>query len=120
MAKITGLGGIFFRSSDVQKLCAWYRDVLGLPLEEWGGAVLPLNPEHGHYQVWSVFPDNTTYLGPSTASFMVNFRVDDLASFLEVLKGRGAELIGEPQKNEHGSFAWVLDPDGNKIELWQP
>lgn len=120
MASITGIGGVFFRSSNQQSLLQWYRDVLGIGVEQWGGTVFSHEPSHPGYQVWSIFPDSTTYMEPSKASFMINFVVEDLEAFVDQIKSKGANVVGGPESNEHGTFAWVLDPDGNKIELWQP
>lgn len=120
MASIMGLGGFFFRSSNPQQLLQWYGEVLGLNVEDWGGVVFSLGEPPADRQVWSIFPDSTKYMDPSTAPFMVNYVVDNLEEFLVVIKSKGANVIGGPETNEHGSFAWVLDPDGNKIELWQP
>lgn len=120
MASITGLGGIMFRSTNPQQLLQWYREVLGINVEDWGGAVFSLEKSPADYQVWSVLPDSTKYIEPSTSPFMVNFVVDKLEEFLVEIRSKGADILGGPESNDYGTFAWVLDPDGNKIELWQP
>lgn len=119
MAKIIGLGGIFFQSSNPEKLHAWYKDVLGLHSESWG-AIFPFQENEPGYQVWSVFPKDAKYYAPSTSPFMVNLRVDDLDAFLEEIKKKNVTLVGDPDSGEFGKFAWILDPDGNKLELWEP
>jgi catechol 2,3-dioxygenase-like lactoylglutathione lyase family enzyme len=118
---ITGLGGIFFKSKDPKKLAAWYRDVLGLPVEGWGGAALHTDaPGHPPVVVWNAFPDSTDYMAPSTREFMVNFAVDDLDAFVAKLAAHGVTILKRDDSDANGKFAWILDPDGTKIELWQP
>jgi len=118
---ITGVGGIFVRSPDPKALAAWYRDVLGVTLEPWGGATLRYDaPGHPPAVVWSAFPQSTKYMAPSTREFMLDFAVDDLNAFLERLKEKGVAVIKHDDADPSGSFAWILDPDGTKIELWQP
>lgn len=119
--RITGIGGIFFRSKDPKALAAWYRDVLGLPIESWGGAALPYDaPGHPPVLVWNAFPDNSDYFAPSARPFMLNFAVDDLDAFLARLKAKGVAVLKRDDSDPNGRFAWILDPDGTKIELWQP
>jgi catechol 2,3-dioxygenase-like lactoylglutathione lyase family enzyme len=118
---ITGVGGIFFRSKDPKALAAWYRDVLGLAVEPWGGAILRYDaPGHPPVMTWSPFPQATGYFGPSTREFMIDFAVDDLDALLARLKAKGVAVIKRDDSDPNGSFAWILDPDGTKIELWQP
>jgi len=118
--RITGLGGIFFKSRDTSALAGWYRDVLGIGMEGWDGAMFPAGlPCQAPYQIWSPFAETTDYFAPSQASFMINFAVDDLDAFLAHLAEKGVEPVGRSE-DDHGKFAWVMDPDGNKIELWQP
>jgi catechol 2,3-dioxygenase-like lactoylglutathione lyase family enzyme len=117
---ITGVGGIFFKSKDPKKLAAWYRDVLGLRVEAWGGAMLHTDaPGHPAVVVWNAFPETTDYMAPSTRDFMVNFAVDDLDAFLAMLAAKGVAVL-KREDGPNGKFAWILDPDGTKIELWQP
>jgi predicted enzyme related to lactoylglutathione lyase len=124
MAKVTGIGGIFFKSSgDHAALAAWYQQHLGLPLESWGGAILRWPDDHASDQgvtVWSVAKHDTKWFAPSNASFMINYRVDDLDALLASLRGAGIEILQGPESHENGKFAWIADPDGNKLELWQP
>lgn len=119
--RITGVGGIFYKSKDPTALAAWYRDVLGMKLEEWGGAVLPYDaPGHPPVVVWGLFPETTDYFAPSTQAFMVNFAVDDLDAFLAKLEAKGVTAKRHDGDDPNGRFAWIMDPDGNKIELWEP
>lgn len=119
--RITGVGGVFFKSKDPKALAAWYRDVLGLPVESWGGAALRYDaPGHPPVLVWNAFPQTTDYMAPSTREFMVNFAVDDMDAFLARLKAKGVAILKRDDKDPNGKFAWILDPEGTKIELWQP
>jgi len=120
MPRITGVGGIFFKSPDPKALSAWYHDVLGLALEEWGGAMLRYDaPGHPEMVVWSPFAAGGEYFQPSPREFMINFAVDDLDAFLATIEAKGVKALS--RKNEvYGRFAWIMDPDGTKIELWQP
>jgi predicted enzyme related to lactoylglutathione lyase len=123
MAKVTGLGGVFFRSADPQALKEWYREQLGIESESWGFAFRwreREDPEQQGYTVWSPFSEGTEYFAPSTKQFMVNYRVDDLDALLPRLAAAGVEIVGDVQEAENGKFAWVLDPEGNKLELWEP
>jgi predicted enzyme related to lactoylglutathione lyase len=120
VGRITGVGGIFVRSKDPKALAAWYRDVLGVTLESWGGAKLGSKaPGRPDFVVWSAFPQSTTYMSPSTREFMIDFTVDDLDAILGKLKAKGVPML-KRDSDPTGSFAWILDPDGTKIELWQP
>ena len=118
---VTGFGGFFIRSKDPKALTAWYRDVLGVPVEPWGGAALRYDaPGHPPVVVWSPFPQSTHYMDPSTREVMINLAVDDLTAILERVKAKGVAVIKRDDSDPNGSFAWILDPDGTKIELWQP
>ena len=124
MAKVTGIGGVFFKSSgDKAALAAWYQKHLGIPLTEWGGAVLRWpedTAEDGGLTVWSVASSDTKWFSPSESSFMINYRVDDLDGMLGQLRTDGVTIVQGPESHENGKFAWILDPDGNKVELWEP
>jgi catechol 2,3-dioxygenase-like lactoylglutathione lyase family enzyme len=119
--RITGVGGVFVTSSDPKALAAWYRDVLGIALEPWGGAVLRYDsPGHPPVVTWNALPLNSKYLAPSKREFMINFAVDDLDAFVARLKAENVVILKQVDSDSGGKFAWILDPDGTKIELWQP
>ncbi len=120
MARITGFGGVFFKSPNPEALSAWYRDNLGLTIEDWGGAMIRAEGAGPGYGVWSPFSNDTEHFKPSSREFMINFAVDDLDSFLTGLEAKGITVNGRQQLDGMGKFAWILDPDGTKIELWQP
>jgi catechol 2,3-dioxygenase-like lactoylglutathione lyase family enzyme len=121
MGRITGIGGVFFKSKNPTALAAWYRDVMGLKIEDWGGAAIPLDsPDHPPVIVWSAFDSATEYMAPSTREFMVNFAVDDLGAFIAQLESKGVKILKRTDDDPSGRFAWLLDPDGTKIELWEP
>jgi len=120
VGRITGVGGVFFKSKDPKALRNWYRDVLGISLETWGGAKLRYDaPDHPPFLVWSAFPSSTDYMAPSTREFMIDFAVDDLDAFVARLKLKGVAIL-KRDADPNGKFAWIVDPDGTKIELWQP
>jgi len=115
--RITGLGGVFIKSKDPKALAAWYRDVLGIKLESWGGAMLRYDaPGHPQEVVWSAFPATSGYFAPSTRDVMLNFAVDDLDAFLARLRAKGVPVL-KSASSPDGRFAWIVDPDGTKIEL---
>jgi catechol 2,3-dioxygenase-like lactoylglutathione lyase family enzyme len=120
--RILGIGGIFFKSANQQQMREWYGKHLGLA-DKGGGVMMPWrekdNPEKERVTVWTVFPANTKYFEPSQA-FMVNYIVDDLDALLERLQKEGVKIDPKRQNADYGLFAWIYDPDGNKIELWQP
>lgn len=117
---ITGIGGVFFKAKDPKALAAWYRDVLGLPLEAWGGALLRYDaPKHPATLTWNAFPAATNYFAPSTHEFMINYAVDDMDAFLTRLQSKGVSPL-KRSDDSTGRFAWIVDPEGNKIELWEP
>ena len=124
MAKITGIGGVFFKSrGDNAELAAWYRKHLGMALEDFGGAILKWPEDKsndGGLTVWHVAAKDSEWFSPSQSSFMINSRVDDLGELLEQLKTEGVEVIQGPESHENGKFAWIMDPDGNKVERWEP
>ncbi|MBL8018657.1 MAG: VOC family protein [Leptospirales bacterium] len=124
MAKVTGIGGIFFKSaSGPEKLAAWYKENLGIPLEAWGGAVFRWpddTAEDKGVTAWHVADKETKWFNPSQASFMINYRVDNLDEMIIQLKKNGVEIVQGPESHENGKFAWILDLDGNKVELWEP
>ena len=124
MAKVTGIGGVFFKSKGKSAgLAEWYKTNLGLVLEPWGGAILKWpddNADDGGLTVWNAADHDTKWFSPSESSFMINYRVDDLDELLASLKENGVEIVSGPESHENGKFAWIMDPDGNKVELWEP
>ena len=124
MAKVTGIGGIFFKSRHkASELASWYQKNLGLNLENWGGAILRWpedKAEDGGLTVWSAADNDTKWFSPSESPFMINYRVDNLDELLEQLKQNGVEIVSGPQSDDNGKFAWIMDPDKNKVELWEP
>jgi predicted enzyme related to lactoylglutathione lyase len=119
--RITGIGGIFFKAKDPKALAAWYRDVLGLPLESWGGAMIkPDAPGHPPALIWNAFPAGTDYFAPSERDHMINYAVDDLDAFLARITAKGVKVLKRDDSDPSGKFAWIMDPEGNKLELWQP
>lgn len=118
MARVTGIGGIFFKARDPDALREWYRKHLELDVESWGG--LAFSAKDGDMTVWSIFPASTEYFAPSPSSFMINYRVADLPAVLEALRAEGCNVDDRMDSTEQGRFGWVVDPEGNKIELWEP
>ncbi|MGD8495170.1 MAG: hypothetical protein PVF05_03205 [Gemmatimonadales bacterium] len=122
--RVTGLGGVFFKSADPGGLRSWYRDHLGIEFGDWGGFAFLWREQDRldeiGYTIWGPFPDTTRYFSPSELPYMVNFRVADLESLLQVLRDEDVEIVGELERHPNGSFAWILDPEGRKIELWEP
>lgn len=125
MKRVTGLGGIFFKSDDPKSLYAWYEKHLGINANpdgtgatfEWRNAQ---DPETKGMTVWSIFPRTSKYLGAGSQSVMINYRVDNLDALLEALKAEGVEIDPHREDYEYGRFAWVTDLDGNRVELWEP
>jgi catechol 2,3-dioxygenase-like lactoylglutathione lyase family enzyme len=122
MERVTGIGGVFFKASDPQRIKAWYVEHLGVPVDKDGYVTFEWREHDGGQgqTVWNPFSRDTQYYRPSEASFMVNYRVRDLDAMIAQLNERGIPLVGDRETSEAGRFAWILDPDGNKIELWEP
>jgi predicted enzyme related to lactoylglutathione lyase len=124
MAKVTGIGGVFFKAKGKgSALAEWYRQHLGVELSDFGGAVLRWpddKADDGGLTVWCVADGDSGWFGPSESAFMVNYRVDDLDALLAQLQAAGIAIVGGPESHENGKFAWIMDPDGNKVELWEP
>jgi predicted enzyme related to lactoylglutathione lyase len=123
MKKVTGIGGIFFKCDDPDKQKDWYNKHLGIQSESWGTQFFwrkDEKPEEKGYTVWSPFKKETPYFNPSEKSFMINYRVENLFALLDELKKQGIEPVGKPEESDFGKFAWIMDPEGNKIELWEP
>ena len=124
MKRVTGIGGIFFKAKDAPALQAWYKRHLGIDVQAWGGTAFTWTDSDGAptggTTVWTVFPEDSKQFAPSTASFMVNYRVDDVYALVSALKEEGCDVLDKIDDSEYGKFAWVIDPEGNKVELWQP
>ncbi len=124
MARVTGIGGVFFKSKgDNKALARWYEKNLGMALEDFGGAILKWPDDRAEDEgltVWHVAETSSEWFAPSESSFMINYRVDDLTEMLEQLRVNGVEISQGPESHENGKFAWIMDPDGNKVELWEP
>lgn len=121
MNRVTGIGGIFFSAKDPVVLRAWYKEHLGVDVQEWGGACFMWGGEGGRTTgrtIWSI--GGGDYLKPSNSTFMVNYRVADLSSLLQALRDEGCNVLDKTDDSEYGKFGWVMDPEGNKVELWQP
>ena len=123
MSFITGIGGIFFKTKDSKALKAWYKKHLGFPIDDYGATFKfrdHKNPDKEGYMVWGAFKQETKYFDPSEKDFMVNLRVSDLDGLLEKLESEGIKQVGKMKEYDFGRFAWIVDPDGTKIELWEP
>lgn len=122
MKRVTGIGGIFIRAKDPVRLHTWYKTHLGVDVQEWGGTAFRWAdadgvPTNGS-TAWSI--GDGSCFAPSKASFMVNYRVEDLHRLLKLLREEGCEVLEKVEQSEFGIFGWVMDPEGNKVELWQP
>ncbi len=122
MARVLGVGGIFFKSINPEKLARWYATTLGVPVEsEWNGASLaPARLPEGAYTVWAPFKQDTNYFEPGDQTFMINLIVDNVAEALDQVRRAGGRVVGDMEELEYGTFGWFVDPDGNKVELWTP
>jgi predicted enzyme related to lactoylglutathione lyase len=125
MKRVTGIGGIFFKSDDPKKIKEWYGKHLGLPVDDYGASFPWLEVDKKDATApaltqWSPFSASSTYFEPSQKQFMFNYRVENLVELLKLLKEEGVEIVGEMQEFSYGKFGWIMDPDGNKIELWEP
>ncbi|WP_245824610.1 VOC family protein [Sphingomonas azotifigens] len=117
---VTGVGGVFVTSKDPKALAAWYRDMLGIKIEPWGGAMLRYDaPGHPPVLVWTAVRAGSHQIAPSPREFMLNFAVDDLDAMVARLEAKGVKIL-KRTSDSTGKFAWILDPDGTKIELWEP
>lgn len=123
MARVTGIGGIFFQAQDPVALRAWYQKHLGIDMLDWGGAVFRWTDAGGlplaGTTAWCIAKAGGDDFAPSASSFMVNYRVEDLPALLQVLKAEGCDVLDKSEESELGKFGWVIDPEGNKVELWQ-
>ena len=124
MKRVTGIGGIFFKAKDAPALQAWYKLHLGIEVQEWGGAAFTWADSDGKpaggTTIWSVGAGDSDQFAPSSAMFMINYRVEDLHGLVALLRQEGCNVLEKIDESEYGKFAWVMDPEGNKVELWQP
>jgi predicted enzyme related to lactoylglutathione lyase len=124
MKRVTGIGGIMFTAQDAPALQAWYKRHLGVDVQPWGGTAFPWTDAQGQpvggTTVWSIHSAESDQFAPSNSMFMVNYRVDDLYALVAELKSENCHVLDNIDDSEHGKFAWVIDPEGNKVELWQP
>jgi predicted enzyme related to lactoylglutathione lyase len=122
--RVTGIGGIFFKAKNPSTLQAWYKEHLGIDVQPWGGAAFDWTDDQGKpvggTTAWNIAPMESDQFAPSTASFMVNYRVDDLHALVKALRDEGCNVLDKIDDSEYGQFGWVIDPEGNKVELWQP
>jgi predicted enzyme related to lactoylglutathione lyase len=124
MKRVTGIGGIFIKARDAAALQAWYKRHLGIDVQDWGGTAFSWTDADGKpyagTTTWSVFAATNDYFAPSTAPFMVNYRVEDVHALAKLLREEGCNVLEKIEDTEYGKFAWVIDPEGNKVELWEP
>jgi predicted enzyme related to lactoylglutathione lyase len=122
LTRVTGIGGVFLKAKDPATLRAWYKKHLGIDVQVWGGAKFRWVDGSGHPIAGSTawFVGDGKNFAPSTTSFMVNYRVSDLPGLLAALRTEGCEVLEKTEESEYGKFGWVMDPEGNKVELWQP
>ena len=121
--KITGIGGVFFKSANADKMRRWYAENFDLQSDEHGHAFIwkkKDNPQKNGYTAWNAFDDKSDYFAPSDQKYMINYRVENLDELIKELRQNGVKIIGKTEIYDYGKFAWVLDPEGNKIELWEP
>ena len=122
MDRVTGIGGVFISANDPKTLGAWYKNHLGIDVQDWGGTAFRWvdatgAPANGT-TTWSI--GDGAYFAPSNATFMINYRVADLRGLLKLLREEGCQVLEKVEESEFGMFGWVMDPEGNKVELWQP
>jgi predicted enzyme related to lactoylglutathione lyase len=124
MKRVTGIGGVFFKARDPVALRGWYRQHLGIDVQDWGGTAFAWTDDAGRpaggTTIWSVGGSDGDPFAPSVAPFMINYRVADLAALLQALRDEGCNVLDRTEDSEFGKFGWVMDPEGNKVELWQP
>jgi len=124
MKRVTGIGGVFFKARDPVALREWYRKHLGIDVQEWGGAAFRWTDADGNptagTTIWTVAEATGNYFAPSSSAFMINYRVADLHALVQALREEGCNVLEKTEESEYGKFGWVIDPEGNKVELWEP
>lgn len=123
MVRVTGLGGIFFKCRNPEEMKSWYQKHLGIQSDQYGTRFewrYTDQTDKKGYTVWSPFSDDTDYFNPSTKQFMINYRVENLKELINILRREGVQVVGEIEEYDYGKFGWILDPEGNKVELWEP
>jgi predicted enzyme related to lactoylglutathione lyase len=124
MKRVTGIGGIFFKAKDAKALQAWYKQHLGIDVQSWGGAAFDWvdgdGKPVGGTTAWCINSMQSDQFAPSNAAFMVNYRVADVHALVKALREEGCNVLEKIDESEFGKFAWVIDPEGNKVELWEP
>lgn len=124
MKRVTGIGGIFFKAKEPKSLQAWYKTHLGIDVQPWGGAAFDWTDDEGKptpgTTAWNIASTDSDQFAPSTATFMINYRVADLHALVKALREEGCNVLDKIDDSEYGKFGWVIDPEGNKVELWQP
>jgi predicted enzyme related to lactoylglutathione lyase len=124
MKRVTGIGGIFFKAKDAQAMRAWYKRHLGIDVQSWGGAAFDWTDDAGKpvagTTAWCINEAQSDQFAPGTSNFMVNYRVADLDALLAALRQEGCTVLDKVDDSEYGKFGWVIDPEGNKVELWEP
>lgn len=121
--RVTGIGGVFLKADDPESTRSWYQKHLGIQSGQWGGTFQwkkASDESKNGYTAWSIFKSDTTYTDPSTKDSMINYRVENLEELLSALEEEGVEIVGEMESYEYGKFGWIMDPNGYKIELWEP
>jgi predicted enzyme related to lactoylglutathione lyase len=123
--RVTGIGGLFFKSDDPKNLKGWYAKHLGLPMDDYGCSFQWIDPNQPDAKApavtaWSPMAQNTKYFQPSEKQFMFNYRVENLVELMEALTQEGVQIVGKIEEYPYGKFGWIMDPEGNKIELWEP
>ena len=124
MKRVTGIGGIFFKARDAEAMRAWYKTYLGIDVQPWGGAAFSWAGDDGApttgSTIWNIAAADSDDYAPGSAPFMINYRVADLDALLAALRAEGCNVLSKTDDSEYGKFGWVIDPEGNKVELWQP
>lgn len=124
MQRVTGIGGVFFKAKDAPTLRAWYKRHLGIDVQEWGGSSFTWRDANGQPSggstVWCISSTDEDAFSPSDMPVTINYRVEALHDLVTLLKAEGCEVLDKIEESEYGIFAWVIDPEGNKVELWQP